>query len=111
VYRIAAETYSISLDVTDSTAAGAIVRWQSHSHLSEGDVLRELARDGVPASLATALIGKAPMPEACLGEAGCCSRRRTTLSCRRGLCAAADRTSLSVAWDRIPRNWQISGRH
>jgi hypothetical protein len=65
VYRGPGGTYSISVDVTDYADARAAIRWKSTSHLSEAEVRRMLAAEGIPPSLADSLIGKAPMPEAC----------------------------------------------
>jgi len=65
VYRGVANSYAVSVDVTDSTTAPPQLRWRSAASLTEAEALRAIEQDGVPADLAKALLGKAPMPEAC----------------------------------------------
>jgi hypothetical protein len=67
VYRSAPNIYSISVDVTDYTNGRAMLQWKSTSHLSEKEVRALLVeQNDVPLEIALALIGKAPMPEACV---------------------------------------------
>jgi hypothetical protein len=65
VYRGVADTYAVSIDVTDYSSGQAVVAWKSTSHLSEAEALAAIAADGVPTAMAKALLGKAPMPLAC----------------------------------------------
>jgi hypothetical protein len=65
VYRAVADTYDVSIDVTDNAEAPARLRWQSAGRPTITDALRAIEQNGVPRHLAQALIGKAPMPEAC----------------------------------------------
>jgi hypothetical protein len=64
VYRGAPESYSVSVDVTDYSETSQL-RWKSASSLTEAEAVATMQMAGVPRELATALLGKAPMPEAC----------------------------------------------
>jgi hypothetical protein len=65
VYRGVADTYAVSIDVTDYGSAKAVTAWKSTAHLSETEALHTIVADGVSPPMAKALIGKAPMPLAC----------------------------------------------
>jgi hypothetical protein len=65
VYRGVGDTYAVSIDVTDYADARARFAWKSTSYLSESAALDVLIGNGVAPKVARALIGKAPMPDAC----------------------------------------------
>lgn len=65
VYRGVGETFAVSVDVTDYSDARVPVQWKSSSHLSQDDAIGVIVGNGIPATIAKALIGKAPMPPAC----------------------------------------------
>ena len=65
VYRGVADTYAVSVDVSDDSNPLAAVTWKSDSHLTEAEALRRIVADGLPVAMAKALLGKAPMPVAC----------------------------------------------
>ena len=65
VYRGVADTYAVSLDVTDYETPQTATTWKSLSHLTEAEALQSIVSDGVTLPVAKALLGKAPMPLAC----------------------------------------------
>jgi hypothetical protein len=65
VYRGVGDTYVVSVDVTDYTDPQASLLWRSASYLGEHEAIGLLVGDGIPRTVASALIGKAPMPLAC----------------------------------------------
>ena len=65
VYRSDSNTYTISVDVTNYSEPRATLQWQSTTQLSEDQVRAAIEGTGVPRNLAQALIGRAPMPDAC----------------------------------------------
>jgi hypothetical protein len=65
VYRGVANTYAVSVDVTDYSTGRTVSVWKSTSHLSEADAIDAVVADGVSPAMAEALLGKAPMPLAC----------------------------------------------
>ena len=65
VYRGPADTFAVSIDVTDYATSASVTAWRSLSHLTEPEALDAIAADGVSLPLAKALLGKAPMPTAC----------------------------------------------
>ena len=64
IYRGVANTYAVSVDVTDYTKGQPTV-WKSMSHLSEAEALDVIGANGVSLAMAKALLGMAPMPLAC----------------------------------------------
>jgi len=64
IYRGVANTYAVSVDVTDYTNGQPTV-WKSMSHLSEAEALDVIGANGVSLAMAKALLGKALMPLAC----------------------------------------------
>jgi hypothetical protein len=67
VYQAGADTYAVSLDVTDYSRAQATIAWKSATYLNEADAVSLIVKDGVSLTMAKALVGKAPMPPACTG--------------------------------------------
>jgi hypothetical protein len=65
VYRGVADTFAVSVDVTDYAIPRSVTTWKSSSHLSGAEALRVLVANGVPSAMAQGLLGKAPMPAAC----------------------------------------------
>ncbi len=65
VYRGVADTFAVSLDVTEYATPQTATTWKSLSHLSEAEALQAIVADGVTLPVAKALLGKAPMPLAC----------------------------------------------
>ncbi len=65
VYRGAADTYAVSIDVTDYAGEKPTLAWKSASHLTESEALSLVVANDVSLTIAKALLGKAQMPLAC----------------------------------------------
>jgi hypothetical protein len=65
VYRGVADTFVVNLDITDYATPQTPTTWQGLSHLTEAEALQAIVEDGVTLPIAKALLGKAPMPQAC----------------------------------------------